>query len=130
MISSPRNRSPVRPARVRKPHVAAQSRSYARLDRLDVRAPADIRLPGPAGSLFSEHIGHTIGDPRGRFDFADCTKAIGPGGIRREPCSGCVYNCIGAQRFWTAPVLVTQLERRGFAPFAFQLIEANAAYRR
>ena len=83
-----------------------------------------------APPLFSEHIGHTIGDPRGRFDFADCTKAIGPGGIRREPRSGCVYNCIGAQRFWTAPVLVTQLERRGFAPFAFQLIEANAAYRR
>src|SRR3954452_5388120 len=107
-IVSPQHPYCFRPRSVGRKARQVDEGAYCRVAGAKDRKP----LARVAPPLFSEHIGHTIGDPRGRFDFADCTKAIGPGGIRREPCSGCVYNCIGAQRFWTAPVLVTHHERR------------------
>ena len=82
---------------------------------------------GIARAVFSEHVGHPVGDPVRRLRFADGVEAVGAGRVWRMPGAGDVDDGIGADDFRALPVLIADFEGCGFAASGLELVEADAA---
>ena len=84
-------------------------------------------LAGIARAVFSQHVGHSVGDPVRGLRLANGGEAIRARRVRRMPGAGYVDHRIGLDDFRTFPVLITDFERRRFAALGLELVEAGAA---
>ncbi len=107
---------------LRKPREIGEG-AYGRMSRAQHRH----RLAGIARAVFSQHVRHPVGDPAGGLGLADRAQSIGAGRIWRLPGARRVDDGIRPHELGALAVLVADFERRGFAAFALELVEAGTA---